>query len=136
MDHDHPSYQPLYQKAGWMQNEKSKEKAMKRSNWYKGDGKYKLNRVKDGKVKKSFQKAGKKQNKKRTAATVIFVPSPKGSLLLKSLKEDEGRMSEITGFKIKYQEAGGSFLTNFFWKDLGKGMWQTSLPTLQWGFCS
>ena len=63
LDHDHPSYQPLYQKAGWRQNEKSKEKAMKRSNWYKGDGKDKLNRVKDGKVRKSFQKVGKKKNK-------------------------------------------------------------------------
>ena len=78
--------------------------------------------MKDGNVRKSFQKVGKKRNKKRTAATVIFVPSTKGSLLLKSLKEDEERMSEITGFKIKYQEAGGSVLTNFFCKDLGKGM--------------
>ena len=78
--------------------------------------------MKDGKVRKSFQKAGKKKNTERTAATVIFVPITKGSLLLKSLKEDEERMSEITGFKIKYQEAGGSVLTNFFCKYLGKGM--------------
>ena len=76
--------------------------------------------MKERKVRKSFQKVGKER--KRTAATVIFVPSTKGSLLLKSLKEDEERMSEITGFKIKYQEAGGSVLTNFFCKDLRKGM--------------
>ena len=38
---------------------------MKRSNWYKSDGKDKLNRVKDGKVRKPFQKVGKKRNKKR-----------------------------------------------------------------------
>jgi hypothetical protein len=125
LDSDHPGYQPLYQKAGWKRNEKSKEKALKRGNWYKGgEGVDELRgvdkRVKRGRVMKPFQKAGRKQ-KNKSATTVIFVPSTKGSVLLKSLKDDEDRMAEITGFKVRYQEAGGSALTNSFNKNLGQG---------------
>ena len=69
---------------------------------------------------KPFQKAGSKAKLKK-AVTVIFVPSTKGSLLLKSLRDDEDQMSELSGFKIKYQEAGGSVLTNAFDKNLGSG---------------
>ena len=38
---DHPSYQPLYPKAGWRRNLRSKEKAMKRGTWFKGGQKWK-----------------------------------------------------------------------------------------------
>ena len=58
---------------------------------------------------------------KRAAATVVFVPSTKGSLLIKSLREDEDKMEELTGFRVKYQEAGGSVLSNAFNKNLGAG---------------
>jgi hypothetical protein len=34
---EHPGYQPLYPKAGWRKNERSKEKALKRGNWFKGE---------------------------------------------------------------------------------------------------
>ena len=51
---------------------------------------------------------------KQAAATVVFVPSTRGITLLRSLKEDEDRMAEITGFRVKYQEAGGSILANAF----------------------
>ena len=37
------------------------------------------------------------------------------------LKEDEDKMAEITGFRVKYQEAGGDILTNFFDKNLASG---------------
>ena len=37
LESDNPGFQPLYHKAGWRKNEKSKEKALKRSNWFKGD---------------------------------------------------------------------------------------------------
>ena len=36
LDEDHPGYQPLYPKAGWKRYIKSKEKALKRGNWFKG----------------------------------------------------------------------------------------------------
>ena len=59
-----PGFQPLYQKAGWRKDVKDIEKAMKT----------------DMKMrKKGFPKAGKLNKAKRAAATVIFVPSTKGS---------------------------------------------------------
>ena len=73
-----------------------------------------------GMRRKPFLKAGSKAKLKNTV-TIIFVPSTKGSLLLKSLRDDEEQMSELSGFKIKYQEAGGSVLTNAFDKNLGRG---------------
>jgi hypothetical protein len=121
---DHPGYQPLYPKAGWRKNLRSKEKALKRGNWYKGgqkDGSMKGVAGKGGRVGKPFLKAGKPKKDKK-AATVVFVPSTRGSILIQSLKDDEQRMSEITGFKIKFQEAGGTPLTNAFDKNLGRGL--------------
>ena len=53
---------------------------------------------------KGFQKAGNKRGAQ--AATVVFVPSTKGGLLVKKLKEKEESLAEMTGFKIMYQEAG------------------------------
>ena len=72
------------------------------------------------KKRKPFRKAGKTKLKK-AASTVVFVPSTKGSILVKSLREDEDRMEELTGFRVKYQEAGGSVLSNAFNKNLGNG---------------
>ena len=69
---------------------------------------------------KGFLKAGK-EAKMKGAATVIFVPSTRGSLLLNSLKEAEDKMAEITGFRVKFQEAGANILANSFSKDLGRG---------------
>ena len=33
----HPGFQPLYQKAGWRRDERTKEKALKKGNWFKGE---------------------------------------------------------------------------------------------------
>ena len=121
---DDPGFQPLYPKAGWRKDEKSKEKALKKGNWYKGAGDdeawKKIPRAKGGVKKKFSQKAGDKK-KLRKAVTVVFVPSTKGSHLIKSLRDEEDRMAELSGFRIKYQEAGGSVLANAFNKNLGKG---------------
>ena len=54
-------------------------------------------------------------------STVVFVPSTRGGILLSSLKEEEDKMAEMTGFRIKYQEAAGSILANAFNKNLGIG---------------
>ena len=131
LDEDHPSYQPLFPKAGWRKNLKSKEKALKRSNWFKGGNGDKdeswrgLPSSRTGgrilKKKKMFQKAGGKDNLKQATSTVVFVPSKKRSTLLRSLRDDEDRMAEMTGFRIKYQEAGGNILANAFNKNLGIG---------------
>jgi hypothetical protein len=34
---EHPGFQPLYQNAGWRKDERTKEKALKKGNWIKGD---------------------------------------------------------------------------------------------------
>jgi hypothetical protein len=126
---DHPSFQPLFPKAGWKKDIKSREKALKRSTWFRGrkeDESWEnlpKQRSNGGirKKKKIFQRAGEKGKLKQAAATVVFVPSTRGSILLRSLKEDEDMMAGVTGFRVKYQEAGGSILTNAFNKNLGSG---------------
>ena len=126
LEDDHPGYQPLFPKAGWKRDLKSKEKALKRGNWFKGpSGKEECWKgvTKTGGVrKKPFQKAGARNKLKKAATTVVFVPSTRGSTLIKSLRDEEDKMAEITGFRIKYQEAGGSVLYNAFDKNLGKGL--------------
>ena len=134
MDPDHPGFQPLYQKAGWRRNEMARDKALKRGNWFKG-GKEKeewrnLTKTSSRRMnRKKFQKAG---DKKGQVAIVVFVPSTKSGLLVRKLREREEEMAALTGFKIKYQEAGGKKLINSFEKDLGerKTLWQNSMSTL------
>ena len=48
--------------------------------------------------------------------------SPAPRAVPESLRNEDDRMAEITGFRIKYQEAGGSVLNNAFDKNLGKGL--------------
>ena len=80
--------------------------------------------------KKSFQKAGDRNKLKKAETTVVFVPSTKGRTLIKSLIDEEDRMAEITGFRIKYREAGGNVLSNDFNKNLGNGLlcWRLTCP--------
>ena len=75
--------------------------------------------------------AGKVGKPRGAATTVVFVLSTKGSVLLMSLKEEEDKMAEMTGFRIKYQEACGNVLVTSFDKDLGKGstLWESTMPT-------
>ena len=103
LDVDNPGFQPLFPKAGWRKDAKSKEKALKRANWFKGGGKDGSWRAlpsssSGGRIqkKKIFQKAGWR-GKMKAASTVVFVPSTRGSTLIINLREDEERMAEITG---------------------------------------
>ena len=128
LDVQDPGYQPLFPKAGWKKNIKSREKALKRGNWFRGKADKEpweelptsRSSSRIFKKKKPFQGAGKSKLKK-AASTVVFVPSTKGSMLVKSLREEEDRMEILTGFRVKYQEAGGSPLSNAFDKNLGAG---------------
>ena len=128
LDIQHPGFQKLFPKAGRKKDMKSREKAMKRGNWFRGkvdkEPWEELQVPRSGgrviKKRKPFRKEGKSKLKK-AASTVVFVPSTKESVLVKSLREDEDRMEELTGFRVKYQEAGGSVLSNAFNKNLGNG---------------
>ena len=116
LDPDHPGYSPLIPKAGWSKDLKSREKALKRGTWYRGtkeDEPWKTLPISrsSGRVckkKKIFQRAGRRAKPKSSAenATVVFVPSTRGSILIQSLKAEEDQMAELTGFRVKYQEAG------------------------------
>ena len=52
---------------------------------------------------------------------VMFIPSTKNVTLIMALKEAETDMSNITRFRVRYQEAGGIHLARLFSTDLGKG---------------
>ena len=80
------------------------EKAWKHKN---GDKKHKANHKRDEDIENT---------------TIMFFPSSKDGLLLKMLKERESEMYRITGFKIKFVEAGGTPLGKLFSPDLGKGV--------------
>ena len=54
--------------------------------------------------------------------TVMFVPNSKRSLIVNKLKEREDEMANITGFRIKYQEAGGTQLARMFSTDLARDL--------------
>ena len=67
---------------------------------------------------KPFLKAGKGGVK---TTTVMFVPSSKGGLLIRMMKEREDVLVEMTRFRIKMQEAGGVKLKNMFSTYLAAG---------------
>ena len=108
----------------------AKEKVLKRKNRYSdkqdSDQTNKelppTNSIKGRGSKTRFsQKEGKEQPKKIPTTTVVIVPSTKNGILVKKLKESEPTMAKLSGFMIRFQEAGGSRLSNQFNTDLGRG---------------
>ena len=69
-----------------------------------------------GKRKKAFQ-----QDRKMETSTVMFIPSTRGGLLTRMMREREFELSKITKFKVKMQEAGGIQLARLFSTELAKG---------------
>ena len=116
----HHPYKPLHMDSNYKAVGRWKKKVMAKETWYKDK---KNDQKKSGsQMKKTFQKAGLKRNSAGIpTSTVIFIPSSKGSKLLKLMKENEDKMSELTGFRIRMMEAGGIKLRNMFSTDLAKG---------------
>ena len=80
-----------------------------RDNWYQENqekGASSTNTFDTGGWKKGSKKAGKEKPSKIKPTTVLFVPSTKGGLLTKMLRQNEEEMVRITQFKTKVQEAG------------------------------
>ena len=73
-----------------------------------------------GKKMKVFQKAGKEKDRIETSS-VVFVPPTRGGKTIEMLKEKEVDLANITKFRIRYQEAGGTKLGLLFSTDLGAG---------------
>ena len=98
---------------------------MKKKTWYL-DRESKKDNHSGARNTRKPQKVHKGGNKNKVSkppartTTVLFVPSTRGGILARKLREEEV-MSEITGFKIRFQEAGGTQLRNKFNTDLGRG---------------
>ena len=126
---DNKGYSPLYKNASWRKDIRARNKLMKRKSWY-SDNKDQhenfenTNHDTQGMIKKrnTFKKAGKGDAERIRTTTVVFVPSTRNGILVRKLREREEVMSKISGFRIRYQEAGGSKLSNQFSTDLGKGL--------------
>ena len=88
------------------------------NNWYRDKETEPTGRK--GKKMKIFQKAGKEKERIETS-TVVFVPPTRGGKLIEMLKEKEDDLSNITKFRIRYHEAGGTKLGLLFSTDLGAG---------------
>ena len=86
LDEGHPRFQPLYQKAGWKKDERTKEKALKKGILFKGelreDWKSRTRTV----GRRAFQKDGPRRGNRNTTtnSSVVFITSTKGGLLVGS----------------------------------------------------
>ena len=125
-----PGYRPLHQPSGRCKK-RLRIKAMQKGNWFR-DGPRSDKEVNietrmetcrpntgRGQSKNTFRKAGSAQQ--MTTSTVMIVPNTKGGLLVNRLKVKEPVWCDLTGFRVKYAEAGGTPLINMFNQDTGKG---------------
>ena len=69
-----------------------------------------------GRKKKGFKNYGNVQTE-----TVMFVPNTKGGTLARKLREREEVLASVTGYGVRYQEAGGNQLANMFSTDMYRG---------------
>ena len=73
------------------------------------------------KLKKVSRRPARKPQRIKTT-TVMFIPSTRGGVLLRLMQDNEERLAPITQFRIRYLEAGGRKLGEFFSTDLGRGL--------------
>ena len=53
---------------------------------------------------------------------MICVPSTRGGILTRKLREKEDELAGLTEFSIKFQEAGGTQMLRMFGTNLGGGL--------------
>ena len=119
LEQENPRHRPLHLSTKYQEVKRWKMKMMARENWYKDkqqEEKDKNNPELRKSNKNNSQKAGKIQT-----STVIFCPSSLRGLLIAMMKENEEKLSQITKFKIRYQEAGGRKLSMLFSTELADG---------------
>ena len=88
----HPSYKPLHLATNFNIMGRWKKKVMARERWYK-DNETTEDETKTngrGKRKEKFQKDG---NEKMQTTSVMFIPSSRGGLLTKMMREREQELS-------------------------------------------
>ena len=125
MDPKEKLYKPLYQPSG-RQLKRLKKKCMGKDNWYMGSSSKEddsgTGTYSDKNVRKQKQKSSQKVgNNKVVASSIMFLPNTKGGILLRRMRENEEKLASLTGFKIRYSEAGGMKLGMLFSTNLSSG---------------
>ena len=116
---NHEEYKPLHLGTKYNTHGRWKKKMQEGRNWYKD--KEIDQTIGKGKRMKVSQKAGKEKERIETSS-VVFVPPTRGGKLVEMLKDKEDDLANITKFRIRYQEAGGTKLGLLFSTDLGAGL--------------
>ena len=99
-----PGYHPLYHNKGWKRMEKDRAKVMKKKTWYVEDTDKDVPKTVKKKTGKKWKQGAHMAGKaKLRTQTVVFVPSTKGGILVRKLREREEVVSDMTGFKIRFQ---------------------------------
>ena len=122
---NHSEYKPLHLGTHYNTLGRWKGKVMGVDSWFEDKNEEEkdvpvLTEESRKKKRISFPKAGIRKVKVKTS-TVMFIPSSKGGLLAKMMKDNEDGLAEMTRFRVKIQEAGGTKLARMFSTDLGAG---------------
>ena len=105
----------LYRSAKSSLADRIKKKIFEKTSWY---------REKKNFLKKSAQNPGKKFSKKQKKSdpqnkkikAVLFVPRTERGELLSRLKEEEAKLTDITGYRVKLVESSGTQLSRILCK--------------------
>ena len=115
-----PCYMPLYT-GSFNSHGRARSKAQKKNTWYKSKNMKAGPHPAGRKTGKSTKKRGTQTARKVQPSSVVFVPNIRGGLVTKKLKEKEDNLCKLTGFWVKFQEAGGLQLKNCFSTDFSRG---------------
>ena len=139
---DHQNYSPLHLSKSHNAAKRMENKLLSKTEWFKDrtrdcdqedqagagdkmDGQRNGKRA-EGKGSRRLEKAdhleGKGRKKKKGPSTVMFVPWTKKGLLAGKLRQAEERLANLTGFRIRYTEEGGTQLWRFFNTGLAAGL--------------
>ena len=124
LDKRDPKFKPLHQPSGRSQA-RLRKKAMARETWFRNNSSQQDSSRVGGRGIPSInlihgcQPSGIKKSKLQPSS-VMFLPSTKGGMLLKKMRENEDRLVDMTGFKISYSEAGGVKLGRMFSTNLAR----------------
>ena len=135
-----PKFAPLHQPASYKRNGRAKAKALQKKRWFKPKRQEKPPEAMKKDERRKTRVIGREdrgirgvqvtRNKMRKAAkskkeiittSVMFVDYTVGGALVRALRDQEPRLAELTRFKVKIVELGGTALTSMFEKDLASG---------------
>ena len=107
----------FYRSAASTLKSRVKKKLTAKTSWYKKRKTGEENKIGRGKQKHGKEGEKKKQCEgKTTAKAVIYVPYTHGSKLAKLMREAEAKLEDLTGYRLKVVERGGTKLENILHK--------------------